>query len=203
MPSPVAALKRAAAGWPPLAKLGGLAGLGLALFLTASPPVLGMAAALCLAAALALTGARACREATSFGLVVIVLAVAAAASLSEGLGAGAASLFRMVSLLAAAHLVTATTRASDMEDALVAALRPFERLPFVSAASAGLAISLALRSVPRLRAAARDIRDAHAARGLRVSPVRLLVPLLARTLRDADTLSDAIEARGWTGRTPR
>ena len=192
----LAARARAIAAGPKLVALMALASV---LLLTRSPWLLGAAAALGGLAGLLVVGRDRLAALGSGGLVVAVAAVALFTWAVEGAEPALAVLFRLAGLILFAQLVTETTRASAVQDALVAALRPFERLPFVSAEKAGLALAIVLRSLPRLGAAVGELREAREARGLRVTPVRLVVPLIARILRDARETADAIDARSWGG----
>ena len=98
----------------------------------------------------------------------------------------------------AAFAVTLTTRTSDMlaGDRGIAWRRSISR-GLIDAARVSLAVSLVLRFVPDILTRWRDIREAQAARGLASHPVALLVPLLVRTLKGADDVAAAIEARGF------
>jgi biotin transport system permease protein len=58
-------------------------------------------------------------------------------------------------------------------------------------------LSLALRFIPLLFDKFEEIREAQRARGLERSVVALLMPLLIKTLRMANDLTEAIEARGY------
>jgi biotin transport system permease protein len=53
------------------------------------------------------------------------------------------------------------------------------------------------RFVPEIFARYGEIAAAHKARGLPVRPLTLLVPLIILTLKDADTIAMAIDARGF------
>ena len=70
----------------------------------------------------------------------------------------------LVVAVAAACLVTLTTRVSDLLDTLVRLLAPL-RLAGFDPERAGLALALAVRSVPVIGAAAREVADARRARG--------------------------------------
>ncbi len=61
----------------------------------------------------------------------------------------------------------------------------------------GLAVGLVLRFVPEILGRYQAIREAHTARGLKVRPMTLLAPLIILTLRDADKIAAAIDARGF------
>ena len=97
--------------------------------------------------------------------------------------------------VAAAALVTLTTRTTDLLDALVAALRPARRIG-VDPERVALVLALAVRSVPVLAALAREVREARAARGAERSLRAFAVPFVVRSLRYADRLGEALAARG-------
>lgn len=97
--------------------------------------------------------------------------------------------------VAAANLVTLTTRVSELLDVAVALLSPLRRLG-VDPERAGLVLALTVRAVPVLAQTARDIDAARRARGLGRSPRALLVPFVVRTVRHADRLGEALVARG-------
>jgi biotin transport system permease protein len=101
----------------------------------------------------------------------------------------------LVVAVAAAAVVTLTTRVSAMLDALVAVLRPLRRLG-VDPDRVALVLAMTVRSVPVLAATAAEVRDARRARGLERSPRALLVPLVVRTVRHADRMGEALAARG-------
>ncbi|WP_279477932.1 energy-coupling factor transporter transmembrane protein EcfT [Aureimonas sp. SK2] len=101
---------------------------------------------------------------------------------------------RLAALLLLASLVTLTTRVSDTVDTLERALGPLRRFG-VDPARVSLAISLAIRFIPALGTVLSDIREAQEARGLDRHPLALAVPLVVRTLKMADEVAEAIEAR--------
>ncbi len=103
---------------------------------------------------------------------------------------------RMALLLGLATLVTLTTRVSDMLEVLQRALRPL-RVLGLSPARLGLMFALTVRFIPVLLAHLEEIREAQRARGLEGDARAVLVPLLVKTLRMADALTDAIDARGF------
>lgn len=107
--------------------------------------------------------------------------------------AGVTSL-RFLALILAASLVTLTTRTSDMIEALEAKLSYLAFLG-VDAAKVSLAISLVIRFVPVIGAVLADLSEAQAARGGTGGIYRLAVPLVVRTLKMADEIAEAIDAR--------
>jgi biotin transport system permease protein len=64
-------------------------------------------------------------------------------------------------------------------------------------------VAIALRFIPVLLEQIRDIQDAQRARGIDRPVITFLVPLLVRTLHLADSLADAIDARGYSDETER
>jgi biotin transport system permease protein len=101
----------------------------------------------------------------------------------------------MLVAVAAAGLVTLTTRVTAMLDVGVAVLGPLRRFG-VDPDRVALVLALTVRAVPVLAATFAQARDARRARGLEHSPRALLVPLVLRTMRHADQLGEALAARG-------
>ena len=105
------------------------------------------------------------------------------------------TLLRLTALMLLAAAVTATTTIAQFIDEVTALARPLERTGWVQADDIGLAIGLVLRFVPEILGRYQAIREAHEARGLKVRPTTLLAPLIILTLRDADNVAAAIDAR--------
>jgi biotin transport system permease protein len=101
----------------------------------------------------------------------------------------------MLALVAAAGLVTVTTRMTALLDLLQVLLRPLRRVG-VQPERVSLLLALTIRAVPVLVGTLSDVRDARRARGLERSPRALLVPVVLRTMRHADRLGEALVARG-------
>lgn len=185
-------LHRSPAGW----KLAGLAVVATGAFFVTSPPLLagGIAAALGLAA-LARLPWRALAAAFRPLLPMLVL-LFVAQGLFAGWLEGTVVIARILLLVLLATLVTLTTPMTAMVDALergLAVLRPLG----IDPAKVGLMLALTLRLIPMMLDQAREIRDAQRARGVEGTAWTLLVPLVMKTLRMADALSDALDARGY------
>lgn len=103
---------------------------------------------------------------------------------------------RLTGLVLLAALVTLTTRASELIEALERGLG-WLRVFGIAPAKASLAISLTLRFVPVLASITREVREAQRVRGLDRSLMAVAVPVLVRTLKMADDIADAIEARSY------
>lgn len=180
---------------PAEAKLAVLFVSGIALFTVSSVVVLGILAAV--AAGLLASVRPPMRQIARqlLGVTLILGAVFVATAIFDGWQPAFAVLFRLMALVLFATAVTLTTRTSDMLEVCERALQPLERLGLVNAARVSLAVSLVLRFVPEVFKHYRDIREAQAARGLEGNPVALVVPLVVRTLKAADDISAAIDAR--------
>ena len=106
---------------------------------------------------------------------------------------------RLLAILFLAAAVTASTAIGAFIATITALARPLERLGLLKAADIGLAFGLVLRFVPEIAARYEALKEAHAARGIAVSLSRMLGPLIIATLRDADRIAEAIDARGIRG----
>jgi biotin transport system permease protein len=106
---------------------------------------------------------------------------------------------RLLVILFLAAAVTASTTIADFMAAVTDLARPLERLGLLKAADLGLALGLVLRFVPEIAARYETLKEAHAARGIPVKLSRLLGPLIISTLKDADRIAEAIDARGIRG----
>ncbi|HTO32920.1 MAG TPA: energy-coupling factor transporter transmembrane protein EcfT [Pararhizobium sp.] len=104
---------------------------------------------------------------------------------------------RLMTLVLLAAAITATTTIDAFMDEITLLLAPFERMGLVRAADVSLALGLVLRFVPDIFSRYQAIREAHMARGLPVRILTILGPLIILTLKDADMIATAIDARGF------
>lgn len=181
----------------PRTKLLALAILGIALFLTRAllPLALAMMVGAVLYARLGMPWRPALARLRPVFLTIVIVAIFNLAFHSPN--EAMVTLFRLTALMLFAATVTATTGIADFIDEVTALVRPLERLGLLKAADVGLAIGLVIRFVPDIIGRYAAIREAHAARGLKVRPLTLLAPLIILTLRDADNIAAAIDARGF------
>lgn len=115
---------------------------------------------------------------------------------SPGLAvAVAANLFTAIY---ASRLLTATTTATVLVDALTSALRPL-RAVGINPELVGLAVALMLRSVPVLLDAFGQVRMAARARGRERNPFALVTPVVVRAVGHAQATGAALAARGLDG----
>jgi biotin transport system permease protein len=112
---------------------------------------------------------------------------------------GAVTVLRLLALVLAAAVVTATTRVTAMVAVVERVCRPLQWVG-VRPARIGLVIAMALRFIPLISERADRIREAQAARGGSVRGLRGLtttvVPLLVQVLQLAQTVAEALDARG-------
>lgn len=177
-------------------KLAALAGTTVLLFRLQSP--LTLAAPLAAVAALAATGgprfaaaaARMLWPLWPFVLVILLWHLAL-----RDLSGGAAIVLRLIAAVAAANLVTMTTRLSDMMAVIGRLGAPLARIGLPPQRLA-LAAGLVIRFIPVLGARAAAIRSAWWARSPRRAGWRLVAPLTAAALDDAAHVAEALRARG-------
>lgn len=181
---------------PAGAKLVVLAATGTVAFLITSLPALaGFLAAVAALWLLAGVGVRAlARELKRlFWVAAVIFAVQA---LLGDWRLGLALVLRLAALILLASLVTATTRTTAMIAALERGLRPLAFFG-LSPARLSLAIAMAFRFVPLIGDIVAEVREAQKVRGLERSLLAIAVPVIVRSLKLADTMAEAIDARGF------
>jgi biotin transport system permease protein len=181
---------------PARTKLIALAAGSVAVFMTDRPSVAGFA--VLVAAALYFRCGLQVREALRRlrPVLLTIVAVALFSLLFNPILLVAVSVFRLIALVLLAAAVTATTTIGAFVDEITALAGPLEKAGLLRAADVGLAVGLVVRFVPEILDRYFAIRDAYAARGLKFRISTALVPLVILTLRDADSIAAAIEARG-------
>ncbi|HEV7210194.1 MAG TPA: energy-coupling factor transporter transmembrane protein EcfT [Blastococcus sp.] len=187
---------RTPAGW----KLLALAGLSALVFGAPTLPVVGAALT-----AVLLTGLVAARLPAGLllrqarAVLWWLVALFALHALLTDVRTGAVTVLRLLTLVLAAAVVTATTRVTEMVAVVERVCAPL-RWVGVRPARIGLVIAMALRFIPLISERADRIREAQAARGGSVRGFRGLtttvVPLLVQVLQLAHTVSEALDARG-------
>ncbi len=125
-----------------------------------------------------------------------------------GLRLGFFLALRIILLVSAAGLLTATTAPVALADGIEDLLSPLKRVRF-PAHEVAMMMTIALRFIPTLGEEAEKITKAQAARGADFSeggPLRrarslmpVLVPLTVGAFRRADELAEAMESRGYRG----
>jgi biotin transport system permease protein len=177
-------------------KLAVLAALGVALFATAR--LEWVAAAFVLVVAVGLLAARLpARVLTSQvrPLWIWLVALFGFHLLVTDPLTGLVAVLRLLTLVIAAAVVTATTRVTALVAAIEWLASPL-RVFGVRPARIGLVIAMTLRFIPLVADRAARIKEAQAARGADRVRLVLVVPLLVQVLRMATTVGEALDARG-------
>ena len=189
-------LHRTPAGW----KLLSLAGLSVLVFAVPTLPVVTGALAAVLVVGLVvarLPSAVLVRQART--VLWWLIAILALHTLLTDVLTGTLTALRLLTLVLAAAVVTATTRVTEMVAVVERVCRPLQWVG-VRPARIGLVIAMALRFIPLISERAQRIREAQAARGGSVRGLRglttMVVPLLVQVLQLAHTVSEALDARG-------
>ena len=125
-----------------------------------------------------------------------------------GLALGLLLAARILVLVTAAGLLTATTPPVALADGLEDLLSPLKRFRF-PAHEVAMMMTIALRFIPTLGEEAQKISRAQAARGADFAgggPIKrarafvpVLIPLTVGAFRRADELAEAMESRGYRG----
>lgn len=178
---------------PPQYMVLGLAVFCTALFLFDGWVMLAIAAALVLLAYL-FAGLRPRHAIASLRPVAWVLAIIFVAHVLMNDATHAAFVVaRFILMILAASVVTLTTRTSEFVEGIRSLLKyapswvPKDRI--------ALAITLTIRFIPAVRKTLAQVRMAQRARGLERSLTATLVPLVVNTLKSADQIAAALEAR--------
>lgn len=179
-------------------KLAALALFTALLFWAQSPFALG-AAALCVAALYATGGARFARHGLAMlrpvwpFVLIVVLWHAAMGDLAPGLSIAA----RMITAIAAANLVTMTTRLTEMIAVIERLAKPLS--PVLPPRRLALAIALVIRFIPVLSDRVTQIAQAWRARSPGPARWRIIAPAALAALDDAEHVAEALRARGGAG----
>ncbi len=108
---------------------------------------------------------------------------------------GTVVILRMIAAVAAANLVTMTTRLQDMMAVVERLARPLARLG-LPPRSLALAMALVIRFIPVMAERHGQIADAWRARAAKRPSWRVLLPTVLAALDDADHVAEALRARG-------
>lgn len=181
---------------PPRLKLAVLALLGVTLFLTDHVPILVVIMAIggLLYFRTGLPLSEALRRLRPVMLTILIVALFSL--IFNPAHMVAVTVLRLTTLTLVAAAVTATTSIAAFMDEITALAAPLEKIGLLKAADIGLAVGLVVRFVPEILDRYRAIREAHEARGIKIRVTTILAPLIILTLRDADSIAAAIDARG-------
>lgn len=107
----------------------------------------------------------------------------------------AANTLRVLDVVLLASLITLSTPVSALLDGVLTVLSPLRRLG-VNTDGIALVVALALSAIPLVSANMRAVKEAHIARGGHGGVMAWAVPLLVISLKQADELAEAMDARG-------
>ena len=110
-------------------------------------------------------------------------------------------LLTVITALLATRVLLETTPLPELLDGLVQVLSPLRRIG-VDPERIGLAIQIMLRSIPFLTGVVDDLRDAAAARGVRLGPIGLATPLVISAVAHGQRTGEALAARGLDSPRP-
>lgn len=112
----------------------------------------------------------------------------------DGVNAGAHVFLVLMACIMAATWLSLTTSTAELMDAAAHRLRPLEKWG-VPVPTLVLILALTLRLLPRQMGVVREVLDARKARGLGFSLRAFFTPVVIRSLRQAESLSEALWAR--------
>ena len=168
----------------------------LAVGVLATNPVAVAVAALAVVAAYLLAGfgvVELARQVLAARWVILVMAVTQLIFLPAVVAA--TNTGRVTLVIVLAGLLTLTTRVPDLVDVVEWAARPLRRFG-VDPATLSLLFAITITAIPVIAGFAAEIRGAQRARGVRLLPHAVVVPLLVMSLKYADDLAEAMVARG-------
>lgn len=105
-------------------------------------------------------------------------------------------IIRLVVILLLGNLLTLTTKTSKLMDSIEYHLRHLTMVG-LNPAKISLTFSLCLRFIPVLAMTTKEVMEAQKARGMHKNMIALIVPIIIRSLKMADDIADAIEARSY------
>ena len=108
---------------------------------------------------------------------------------------GTVVILRMIAAVAAANLVTMTTRLAEMMAVIEHLAQPLARVG-LPPRSLALAMALVIRFIPVMQERHARIVDAWAARSAKRPGWRVIVPSVLAAIDDADHVAEALRARG-------
>lgn len=108
---------------------------------------------------------------------------------------GALICLRLLTAVAAANLITMTTRLSDMIAAIERLLHPFARFGLKPKIIA-LAVALVIRFIPLMAERIGQLRESWRARSAKRVNHQLILPATLAALDDAEHVAEALRARG-------
>lgn len=104
--------------------------------------------------------------------------------------------FRVLLLLAYSALFVLTTSTPEMQDLLYHLFR-FTKYMGINPEYVAMCFTLTLRAAPLMAGIFEGIVEARKARGLKAHRFMVIIPAIIASFRLAQTMSEALDARGW------
>lgn len=186
---------------PATAKLIGLALIGVALLPVQDWRILAGCLAVVSAIYLSLGREAVTRMNLFKPLLPLLLVIGGLQAFAAGWSAAATVLIRLVVMIMLANLVTLTTTISSLMEAILPLLRPLRHIG-LSPKKLSLAITLVVRFVPVLFSGWKAREDAWRSRSGRRLSLHVVAAFIADTLKMADHVAEALDARGFDRRRP-
>lgn len=177
-------------------KLAALSVATVVLFWLEDPLWLGLAVAG--AAALTLSGGWTFARSAARSLRILVpflLLIAVWHGVTGQIEAGVVIALRLLAALALANFVTMTSRLTDMVDVVAFLLTPLRRFG-LSTRALELSVALVVRFTPAIARKGTLLNESWRARSAKRANWRIVMPLAAISLDDADHVAEALRARG-------
>lgn len=109
---------------------------------------------------------------------------------------GLKAVIRFGVLILFSSLITWTTRISDITDSIEKLLVLLSHTG-LDHRKISLSLSLTLRFIPVISRSFQEVRIAQRARGLDRNFITIVIPTIIKTLKMAENIAEAIEARSW------
>ncbi|MBU2963530.1 energy-coupling factor transporter transmembrane protein EcfT [Citreicella sp. C3M06] len=177
-------------------KLAALSAATVGLFALPSPGALALACVAVLALILSCGWRFSRAAAASLRILLPFLALIALwHGLTGQIGEGIKVALRLMAALSLANFVTMTTRLTDMIAVASAVLAPLRRFG-LSTRALELSVALVVRFTPAIARKGGLLSDAWRARSRRRAGWRIVMPLAALAIDDAEQVAEALRARG-------
>ncbi len=102
--------------------------------------------------------------------------------------------FRLIAIFCLGLLFTFTSKSSDIVETIENLLKPLSKLG-VNYKKVSLSISLAIRFIPQILRTIKQVKEAQKVRGLNKNIFAMIIPVIIQTLKSADEIANAIDAR--------
>ncbi|CAH2559918.1 energy-coupling factor transporter transmembrane component T family protein [Cardinium endosymbiont of Oedothorax gibbosus] len=103
-------------------------------------------------------------------------------------------ILRLCNIVMFASWILLTTSSSDMIEGLTALLKPLSYIG-VKPTEVGLSFALAVRFTPLIIDTFKEVKIAQKAKGIDKNFIAILIPSIIKTIKMADDIAEAIEAR--------